>query len=318
MNGLLNVRVQQRQLAAPDILLLTLESLDGSPLPAFDAGAHIDLELPNGIVRQYSLCSSPYELSRYALGILLEPESRGGSRSAHQDIKEGDIVRISQPRNLFALVPSKHAMLMAGGIGVTPMLAMVDHLHAEGASFELHYCVRTLQRAAFLTEMCASPYADKITVHFEDQPETALDVGALFATPDPGTHIYICGPGGFIDYVVGSAEKNGWASSNIHLERFNSSPIDHSGDKAFDIIIADTGATLTVEADETAIAAMARHGLSIPVSCEQGICGTCLLSVIDGTPDHRDMYLSDQERAANDSFLPCCSRAHTSSLTIQL
>lgn len=318
MTDLLSVRVQNRRLAALDILHLTIESVDGTPLPAFDAGAHIDLELPNGIVRQYSLCSSPYELSRYALGILLEPESRGGSRSAHQDIKEGDIVRISQPRNLFALVPGKHAMLMAGGIGVTPMLAMADHLHAEGASFELHYSVRTLQRAAFLTEMRASPYADKITMHFDDQPETALDIDTLFATPDPGTHIYICGPGGFIDYVVGSAEKRGWSPSNIHLERFNSVPIDHSGDKAFDIIIADTGATLRVEAGETAIAAMTRHGLAIPVSCEQGICGTCLISVIDGTPDHRDMYLSDQERAANDSFLPCCSRALTPSLTIQL
>ncbi|MFG1210980.1 PDR/VanB family oxidoreductase [Xanthobacter flavus] len=312
-----DVRVVSRAIAARDILSLVLEAADGSALPPFDAGAHVDLQLPNGLVRQYSLCNAPAQPERYQLGILLEPNGRGGSLSAHQDIREGDLVRISPPRNLFPLVPAPHALLLAGGIGITPILSMAEDLGARSTPFELHYCVRSPDRAAFRERLQEAPFAAAVNMHFDDLPETMLRLPEVLTAQPAGTHLYVCGPGGFIDFVTATARAGGWPDGRIHLERF-ASEIPSGEQRPFEIEIAGTGKVITVPADQSAAAALAAAGVAIPLSCEQGICGTCAMEVLSGIPDHRDMYLSDEERAANDCFTPCCSRAHTPRLVVRL
>ncbi len=314
----INVRVREKRIAALGVAAFVLEAEDGGALPPFEAGAHVDLALPNGLVRQYSLCGAPGRSACYELGILLEAEGRGGSRSAHADLHEGDRLRISAPRNLFALVPGRHAVLMAGGIGITPILAMAEHLAAAGASFELHYFTRSQDRAAFVERLDGPAFAGRIHYHFDDRPETRLDIPARLSAPAADTHLYVCGPGGFMDHVLDSARAAGWADANVHSERFTAAPADHAADDPFEVEIAGTGTVVPVGAGQSVVAALAAAGISVPVSCEQGICGTCMMQVVEGIPDHRDMYLSDEDHAANDQFTPCCSRALTPRLVIQL
>jgi len=315
----LQVRVAQRIPLAEDILGLTLAPLNGAALPAAPAGSHIDLELPNGLVRQYSIASTDVR-EGYQIGILLDPASRGGSASAHQDIAEGDLIRISTPRNLFPLVDgAKRSLLFAGGIGITPMIAMADSLHATGADFTLHYCVRTAGRAAFRERLGSAPYAGQVNQYVDDAPEAErLDARAVLAQPAPDTHLYVCGPNGFMDHIIDTARALGWAEANIHLERFAAPAIDTADDGGFDLELASTGRTIRVAPDQSAAEALRAAGIEVPLSCEQGICGTCLTPVIDGTPDHRDMFLTEAEKAANTCFTPCCSRALGGRLVIDL
>jgi vanillate O-demethylase ferredoxin subunit len=315
----LQVRVARRITLAEDILGLTLAPLNGTPLPAATAGAHIDLTLPNGLVRQYSLVSAD-EREGYQIGILLDPASRGGSASAHRDIAEGDVLSISAPRNLFPLVAgATRSLLFAGGIGITPMIAMADALHAAGADFTLYYCARTARRAAFTEGLAHAPYAEQVHHHFDDAAaDQRLDARAVLAHPAPDTHLYVCGPNGFMDHIIDSARALGWAEDNIHLERFAAPTIDTGDDGGFDLELAATGRTVRVAPDQSAAEALRAAGIEVPLSCEQGICGTCLTPVIDGTPDHRDMYLTEAEKAANTCFTPCCSRALGGRLVIDL
>jgi len=315
----LQVRVARRIELAEDILGLTLAPLNGTPLQAATAGAHIDLTLPNGLVRQYSLASTDVR-EGYQIGILLDPASRGGSASAHRDITAGDVLSISAPRNLFPLVDgAKRSLLFAGGIGITPMIAMAETLHAAGADFALHYCVRTPGRAAFRERLAAAPFADQVHPYFDDAPDgERFDARAVLARPAPDTHLYVCGPNGFMDHVIDSARALGWAEANLHLERFAAPAIDTSDDGGFELELAATGRTIRVAPDQSAAEALRAAGIVVPLSCEQGICGTCLTPVIDGTPDHRDMFLTEAEKAANTCFTPCCSRALGGRLVIDL
>jgi len=314
----IEARVVGKQPAARDITRLVLEAAGGGPLPPFAAGAHIDIELPNGLIRQYSLCGSPACTERYELGILLEPEGRGGSRAVHELIGEGDRVRISPPRNLFPLAAEGHALLLAGGIGVTPILAMAERLHLDGRGFALHYCVRSADRAAFAERLAAAPYADAVQLHYDDRPDTALDMAALLERAPNDAHLYVCGPAGFIDFVTRSAAERGWPDARVHIERFAATPEEAGANQPFEIEIASSGQVITVRADQTAAAALAEAGIEIPLSCEQGVCGTCLTEVAAGVPDHRDLYLSADEHAANDCFTPCCSRALSARLVLHI
>ena len=315
----ISVLVASRRQEAEDIVSFELASTGGSPLPPFSAGAHIDVEVEPGLVRQYSLCNDPDESHRYLIAVLRDPRSRGGSTGMHERIVVGQALRISAPKNHFPLQPAAHYLLFAGGIGVTPILCMAERLARTGAAFDMHYCVRSPARTAFVERIRASAFADRVRFYFDEGEATrTLDLDAVLRAAPRGTHIYVCGPSGFIDHVTGTARARGWPAEAVHQEYFGAVPVDTSADASFEVCIASSGKTCVVPADKSVVQALAEHGIAIPVSCEQGVCGTCITRVLDGTPDHHDMYFTDEEKARNDQFTPCCSRAKSRVLVLDL
>jgi vanillate monooxygenase ferredoxin subunit len=313
------VKVLRKQQEAQDIASFELARPDGAALPAFSAGSHIDVQVPGGLTRQYSLCNDAAENHRYRIAVLRDANSRGGSAGMHDAVKEGDTLLISEPRNHFPLVHAQRTLLFAGGIGVTPLLAMAQRLAAIGADFTLHYSTRSPARTAFRDEIAGSSYADRVRFHFDDgDAAQKLDLAAELGAPQPGTHLYVCGPTGFIDFVVKTAQGLGWPPEQVHLEYFGAAPQDTTGDRAFQVKIASSGAVYDVAADQTVVHALQAHGIEILTSCEQGVCGTCITRVLQGECDHRDLYFTDEEKAANDQFTPCCSRAKTPLLVLDL
>ncbi|MDO8248326.1 MAG: PDR/VanB family oxidoreductase [Rhodoferax sp.] len=312
------VKVARKVREAVDINSYELVSTDGQELPSFEAGAHVDVHLPNGLVRQYSLCGMPQQKDRYRIAVLRDPKSRGGSEAVHERVHEGDTLRISAPRNLFRLAVGEQAsVLLAGGIGVTPLLAMAYHLHALGRSFELHYFARSKDRVAFLAELQNSGFAKNLVLHLDDEAVAdAKPVHSLLETLQRDAHIYTCGPTGFLNHVLETASALDWPGAQVHYETF-SPPEPIAGD-SFEVRILSTGQSVMVAADETVVSAVARIGIEIPVSCEQGICGTCLTRVMEGIPDHHDQYLTKEEQVRNDQFTPCCSRARSKVLVLDI
>ena len=316
---MISVKVLRKTQEATGICSYELARPDGAALPGFSAGSHIDVQVPGGLTRQYSLCNDAAEQHRYRIAVLRDPASRGGSVAMHDALKEGDTLLISEPRNHFPLVHAQRTLLFAGGIGVTPLLCMAQRLSSIGADFTLHYCTRSADRTAFRDEIGASPFAGRVQYHLDDgAPEQKLDLPALIAKPQPGTHLYVCGPTGFIDWVVQSAAKFGWPADQVHVEYFGAAPQDTAGDKAFQVKIASSGATYQIPADQTVTQALQAHGVEIMVSCEQGVCGTCITRVLEGECDHRDLYFTDEEKAKHDQFTPCCSRAKSAVLVLDL
>jgi len=313
------VKVARKTSEADDICSYELVSGDGAPLPPFTAGSHIDVHVGNGIVRQYSLCNAPHETHRYLIGVLREPVSRGGSIAMHERIADGAELEIGIPRNHFGLAEGRHhSVLFAGGIGITPLLAMAEHLHAQGLPFTLHYSARSAARAAFRRRLQEAPFAPAVRLHI-DEEGTRLDVAAALADCAPGTHLYVCGPAGYIDHVLDTARTLGWSDDRLHREYFGAAPVaNEEGERAFDVRIASTGLTVTVAPGRTVVQVLAENGIDVPVSCEQGVCGTCLTRVLDGIPEHRDLYQTEEEQAANDQFTPCCSRAKSALLVLDL
>jgi len=312
------VRIVEKRSLSEDVVGLVLEAVDGGRLPSFTAGAHVDIELPGGLIRQYSLCNAPGAPDRYELGILLDRNGRGGSRAVHEALAEGQTVRISAPRNLFPLQSADHSVLMAGGIGITPILSMAEQLAREGASFELHYFVRKPDRATFLDRLAEDRFAGRWQLHVGDRIPPSFDMAATLGRPRAGHRLYVCGPNAFMDFVLDTARAGGWPGDRLHAERFAGIASPQGDDRPFEIEIEGRDLIVPVAAGQSAADALAAAGIRIPLSCEQGICGTCLTTVVDGVPDHRDAYLSDAEKAANDCFTPCCSRAATPRLVIQL
>jgi vanillate O-demethylase ferredoxin subunit len=319
--GWIKVKVKDRAALAEGIVGLTLEKGDGAPLPGFSPGAHIDVELPNGLIRQYSLSNAASENHHYRIGVLLDPDTRGGSKSVHEDLHTGSEIRISEPRNHFPLTAeAKHSILFAGGIGITPILCMARALATKSQSFELHYCCRSETKMAYRDEIATGDFASHVHFHFDDEvDEQKLDLEKVLGNPDTNTHIYVCGPKGFMDFVINSAHDFGWREDNIHFEYFSGAHIEHlEGDMPFQVKIASTGQVIDISTEETITQALANNGVDMPVSCEQGICGTCVTRILDGTPDHRDMYFTDAEKEANDQFTPCCSRSKSPCLVLDL
>jgi vanillate O-demethylase ferredoxin subunit len=315
----LSVIVTKKTKEAEDIFGFELSRADGSPLPPFSAGAHIDVYIRDGLVRQYSLCNDPTEQHRYLIGVLRDPHSRGGSIAMHDGIAEGNVIRISEPRNHFPLTQARHSLLFAGGIGVTPILCMAERLAHIGGSFEMHYCTRSIKRTAFYERIMKSPLANHVHFHFDaGPPGQMMNLPALVARPDPDMHLYVCGPVGFIEFVTNTAKSQGWASEQIHYEYFSATPQDNYDSQAFEVQIASTGKSYMIPPDQRVTTVLASHGIEIPISCEQGVCGTCITRVLSGIPDHRDMYFTDAEHAKNDQFTPCCSRAKTNTLVLDL
>lgn len=317
MKNLITVTIAERQALSSDTIALTLVKPDRSPLPKFDAGAHIDVHVNDHTIRQYSLCSSPSETGFYRLGILKDPKSRGGSIAIHDELQAGDTITITEPNNLFPLeMTAEHSILAGGGIGITPMVAMAHALKAAGKSFDLHYCVREHENVAFLDEL-QREFGDSLKLHCDDLDDAQrLNPAVDFGEAAPDTHLYTCGPSGFMDWVMDSAREIGFDDSNIHCEYFNVE-IDSSGE-AFTVIAEQSGKTIPVSESQTIVQALADAGIKVEVSCEQGICGTCICDVIEGVPDHRDQFLTDEEKADNDQIAVCCSRAKSSTLILDI
>ncbi len=316
----LQVRVARKAVEAEGICSFELVAVDGRPLPAFSAGSHVDVQVPGGPLRQYSLCNDPAESHRYLIAVLKDAASRGGSAGMHERVNEGDLLTISAPKNHVALAhDAKRHLLLAGGIGITPLLCMAERLATAGADFDLHYCTRSAARTAFRERIAVSSFAPHVRFHFDDgAPAQKLDIAALLATPVPGQHVYVCGPQGFMDVVLSTARARGWPEAQLHYEYFGAAPAPAGGDHAFEVMLASSGRVVPVAADRTVVKALADAGVNVLTSCEQGVCGTCLTRVIDGQCDHRDQYLTPEEQAANDQFLPCCSRAKSARLVLDL
>jgi vanillate O-demethylase ferredoxin subunit len=314
------VRVTRKFAVAANICAYELTSVDGHALPPFSAGSHIDVFLANGITRQYSLCNPPSERHRYLIAVLKDPASRGGSKAMHEDVHEGDELTISAPRNHFSLAhPPEKSLLLAGGVGITPILCMAERLEAIGEEFELHYAARSEATMAFRRRILDSPFARKVHFHFNDGGmEQKLDLGALLRERRPDTHLYVCGPKGFMEAVLDTARSSSWPEAKLHYEFFGAAPIRLATDGSFQVQIASTGERITVPPEQTVVAALSAVGIDIQVSCEQGVCGTCLTRVLEGTPDHRDLFLTQKEQAKNDQFTPCCSRSKSAFLTLDL
>lgn len=314
------VRVARKALEATDIGSFELVAADGGALPAFSAGSHVDVLLPNGMTRQYSLCNDPAETHRYLIAVLRDPVSRGGSRAMHELVQEGQVLEISVPKNHFALVhKAGRSLLLAGGIGVTPILSMAERLAATGAEFEMHYSSRSRARTVFFDRINASVFASRVRFHFDDgEVGQKLDLAVLLQAPQIGVHVYVCGPKGFIEAVLSTARAMGWPQSQLHCEFFGAEVAASASDASFQVKLASSGRVITVHKDQTVVQALSAAGVEVQTACEQGVCGTCLTRVLDGVPHHKDQYLTPQETAANDQFTPCCSRSKTPLLVLDL
>ena len=313
--ALLTMRLAAIRYAAAGINLYEFVPLDGAALPAFTAGAHIDLHLPNGLVRQYSLCNPPHEHHRFVVGVKRDINSRGGSRCVHDDLKAGSVLQVGGPRNNFELKEdAPHSVLIAGGIGVTPIACMVQRLRVLGRPFELHYSVRQREEAAFLDVLPG----DGCHLHVDAEHGGApLPVAKIVAAAPAGAHLYCCGPGPMLDAFEAAASLAGRPPEQVHVERF--SPVQPAAVAGgFTVKLAKTGGSVYVAPGHSILDTLRAGGIDVQASCEQGICGTCETRVLAGTPDHRDSLLSDEEKAANNVMMVCCSGSKEDILVLDL
>lgn len=238
----------------------------------------------------------------------------------HDQVKEGDVLRISAPKNHFPLAhEATHSVLVAGGIGVTPLLCMAERLAATGASFAMHYCTRSSDTTAFRARIEASGFAAQVAYHFDNgDAGQKLDAASLLSGVRAGVHWYVCGPKGFMDWVLETARTAGWPAAQLHHEFFGAELVPSQDEASFEVKLASSGQVVTVLKGQTVVQALAAVGVEIPTSCEQGVCGTCLTRVLEGEPEHKDMYLTPQEQGANDQFTPCCSRSKSRRLVLDL
>lgn len=322
--GWIAVRVARREALTADIVGLELIAAGDTPLPPAEAGAHIELALPNGLRRSYSLCNPPGPVAAYALGVLRDPASRGGSRCVHAQLRPGTGLWIRPPRNFFPLPARGPVRLLAGGIGITPLLAMAAQLQAEGRDFRLHYACRSRERAAFLPQLAAAPWAARVQLHFDEGPEAQrLSLDAVLGPFDGLSHLMVCGPAGLIEAALARAASLGWPEAHRHAERFaapavSPTPAAPAGDGDFEVLLARSGRVVPVPAGRSVAACLIAAGVPLPLACEQGICGTCAVRVLDGEPEHRDLVFTAAEHAANTHFTPCCSRAKSARLVLDL
>ncbi|MFC5496891.1 PDR/VanB family oxidoreductase [Caenimonas terrae] len=310
---LLAMRLSAIRYAAAGINLYEFTPLDGAALPAFGAGAHIDLHLPNGLVRQYSLCNPSHEHHRFVVGVKRDINSRGGSRCVHDELRAGSVLQVGGPRNNFELnEDALHTVLIAGGIGVTPIACMVQRLQVLGRSFELHYGVRQREEAAFLDVLAGTGCHLHVDAEHGGVP---LDIAAVLAAAPADAHLYCCGPGPMLDAFEAAAA--GRPPALVHVERF--SPVQPAAVAGgFTVKLARTGGSVYVAPGHSILDTLRAGGIDVPASCEQGICGTCETRVLAGTPDHRDSLLSDEEKAANNVMMVCCSGSKEDILILDL
>lgn len=310
----IEVTVASRHDAADDVVVIDLRA--GVPLPAWSAGAHVDLVLGDDLVRQYSLCGDPADASSWRLAILHEPAGRGGSVHVVTQVREGSRLKVRGPRNHFRLEPAGGYLFVAGGIGITPIVPMLIEASRAGIPWSLAYGGRSRSAMAFADELVATYGTDAVTLVPQDE-SGLLDLAALFGAVGPDMLVYCCGPSGLLDAAAATAAEL-LPPGALRVERF--SPIDRepAGAEAFEVHLARSDLTLTVPADRSILDLLDEAGIFVPTSCEEGTCGTCQTAVLDGIPDHRDSVLTDAERAAGDTMLVCCSRSVGPQLTLDL
>ncbi|MFE7168146.1 PDR/VanB family oxidoreductase [Streptomyces sp. NPDC057616] len=307
--------VAGKEPVADGVVSLTLTHPDGARLPDWTPGSHIDLVLPDGTTRQYSLCGDRWEAHTYRIAVLREPAGRGGSAYVHDRLRPGDRVGVGGPRNHFPLVPSRRYLFVAGGIGITPLLPMLHQAELLGAEWQLLYGGRTRSSMAFRDRLTAA-YGDR--VHLVPQDESGLlDLAAWLGTPRPGTKVYCCGPAPLLAAVETACAA--WEPHSLRVERFTAAtqgaPVRST---PFEVELRRTGRTVTVTPEVSVLEAVRRAGADVLSSCEQGTCGTCLTPVLEGRPEHRDSVLADHERAAGDCMFLCVSRSRGDRLVLDL
>lgn len=308
------LRVTTKELVAEDVVALELESSAGLRLPDWTPGAHIDLVLPNGMTRQYSLCGDRWDPLRYRVGVLRERAGRGGSAYVHDELEVEDLVGVGGPRNNFALVPSDRYLFVAGGIGITPLLPMVRQADMLGADWRLLYGGRRRASMAFLDELAG--HGDRVRVVPEDE-FGRLDLAGFLGAASPGVRIYSCGPAALLGAM--EALRDDWPPHTLRTERFVSAePVGAVRRAPFDVELARTGVTVTVPPGRTVLEAVGEAGVEVLSSCRRGTCGTCETAVLSGEPEHRDSVLEDHERDAGDSMFICVSRARGDRLVLDL
>ncbi|RXH04296.1 PDR/VanB family oxidoreductase [Bradyrhizobium vignae] len=318
-DGLFDVRVKRISYEADGINSYELISPTGHDLDPFTAGGHIDVHLPNGMVRSYSLVNDQRERHRYVIAINKDTAGRGGSRLLHDNLKAGDVLRVSRPRNNFALCEqAEHSVLIAGGIGITPLLSMARRLDALGRPCELFYAARAPRAAAFLDEIAvlAANGRLKVRLDFDDQRSGRLfDLAAVIDRAPAQAHLYCCGPQPMLEAFEAAAA--GRPADHRHVEYFQASeaPATAGG---FELKLARSNRTIPVEAGKTILEALLEAGIAANHACSEGVCGTCETRVLEGIPDHRDQFLSKDEQASNKTMMICCSGARSGRLVLDL
>lgn len=317
--GRLSLLVRQIRFEATGINSYELVHPAGDHLPAFDAGAHIDVHLADGVIRQYSLCNSPRERHRYVIAVLRDEKGRGGSKALHASLRVQDIAAVSYPRNNFSLAAqARKVVLLAGGIGVTPLKAMAHTLDDAGIPFEFHYCARNEACVAFSGELAGPWKHGRTHFHFDHgNPAEGLDIAALLRDRGEGAHLYYCGPGGFMQACAKASAH--WPAGTVHFEHFKapeSAPPAAAASGGFAIRIASTGAMIEVGADTSIAEALMGAGVQIETSCQSGLCGTCKVRYLEGEVDHRDCILDEGEHA--QWLTACVSRAKSPLLVLDL
>lgn len=312
------VLVQQIRLEATGVHSFDLVRDDGAPLPSFTAGAHIDVKIRNGLVRSYSIVNAPQQEGYYRIAVKLERDGRGGSQWFHEQLRVGQRIGISPPENTFPLTEDAPlSVLVAGGIGITPLLSMIGRLNALDRRWELHYSAKHPDAMPFRSEVLAlaGRSANRLTLAYTANGDARLDIGRIVDEAPANAHVYCCGPDSMIDAFVAAAARR--RSESIHFERFASrlAPATSGG---FEIRLRSTGQRMFVPTGKSILDVLLEAGLDVPYSCTQGICGSCKLGLIDGAPDHRDECLGDDERAANRSIIVCCSGARSEYLVLDL
>jgi ferredoxin-NADP reductase len=309
-----NLEVAAKDPVSDGVVSLTLVHPNGRRLPDWAPGAHIDLVLPNGLTRQYSLCGDRWDTTRYRVGVLREPAGRGGSAYVHDELRVGDRVGVGGPRNNFPLVPSDSYLFIAGGIGITPILPMIHQADLLGADWHLLYGGRRRSSMAFLPELAG--YRDRVHVVPEDE-RGLLDLPGRLGDVRVGVRVYCCGPAPLLAAVEHACAP--WPAHTLRTERFTAD--EHTApvrDEPFTVELARTGACVTVTRDTTVLDAVRTVGVDVLSSCQQGTCGTCETDVLDGVPDHRDSILADDERRTGDCMFICVSRSCSDRLVLDL
>lgn len=313
-----DLEVRAHQIVAEGVVAVTLASPDGADLPEWGPGAHIDLAMPEGLTRQYSLCGSTASRSEWRIGVLLDPQSRGGSRFVHEELRLGSSVRVRGPRNAFSLLGSPRYQFIAGGIGITPILTMIEAAEARGADWQLLYGGRSRASMAFLDAL--ESFGDRVTISPRDEREGRLDLDSVLSEPREDTLVHCCGPEGLLlDAVQGACQS--WPEGSLHIERFSPKAIEEPAPGAletFDVECQRSGVTVTVPAGRSIYEVVEEAGIDVLGSCMEGVCGTCECDVIEGEPDHRDSVLSETERARGDMVMICVSRARSERLVLDI
>lgn len=315
----IDVEVRRREVAADGVVTLTLADPDGADLPDWAPGSHIDLIMTPSLVRQYSLCGDTANRSEWQVGVLLDPDSRGGSQFVHDKLQEGSTVRVRGPRNHFPLVSSPRYLFIAGGIGVTPMLPMIGAAEATGAEWRLLYGGRERSTMAFVDELQRhGPRVSICARDVADGPNFRASLEAALSDPGQDTLVYCCGPEGLLTAVEAACQA--WPENSLHIERFSAKVLEEPADAlaSFEVECQRSGLTLTVTQDKTIYEACEEAGVDVLGSCMEGVCGTCECDMIEGEADHRDSVLNDAEKEANETIMICVSRSRSERLVLDL